>query len=374
MLQFQSVTKRFGPRAAVDRVSLTIGHGEIFSLLGPSGCGKTTLLRMAAGFESPDAGRILLADEDITELPPNRRALNTIFQNYALFPHLNVRRNIAFGPRLAGWTKARIADETDRLLHLVQLESHADHKPDTLSGGQKQRVALARALILKPRILLLDEPFAALDLQLRRRMLLELERLQREIGVTFVFVTHDQTEAMSISHRVAVMADGRILQSGTPREIYDRPANRCVAAFIGDANLLNGVLNAGDSGLHLATEAGPRIPIHQTEPWMTTGTAATLCLRPEHLTLCTAEPPAEPGREALLGTVRDAIYLGTHTQFVVAAADRDWIALQHHGGPGEARFLPSIGDDLWLTFDHRHCRPLPNAPHTTPPPNEGATP
>ncbi len=239
-LQFDGVSKSFGALRAVDSVSLGIQKGEFFSLLGPSGCGKTTLLRMLAGFETPDTGRILLDGEDITALPPNRRKVNTIFQSYALFPHLTVRENIAFGPRVAGWPRERVDEEVGRMLALTQLEPQARKKPAEISGGQKQRVAIARALINKPDVLLLDEPLAALDLKLRQRMLIELDLIHDQVGITFLYVTHDQGEAMSLSDRIAVMKDGRIEQMGPPAEIYETPRTSFVAAFIGDTNFLEG--------------------------------------------------------------------------------------------------------------------------------------
>src|SRR4051812_15402928 len=246
ILVFDSIQKHFGHTRAVDGVSLGIAQGETFSLLGPSGCGKTTLLRLAAGFEKPDRGHILLDGKDITDLPPEKRPVNTVFQSYALFPHLNVRDNIAFGLRISRRSKAEILREVDAMLALTKLEDHALKRPAQLSGGQKQRVALARALVNKPRVLLLDEPLAALDLKLRQHMLGELRRLHEEVGITFIYVTHDQDEALSLSDRIAVMNHGRLAQVGTPRELYERPHTRFVASFIGDANFLPGTVLSRD--------------------------------------------------------------------------------------------------------------------------------
>ena len=215
-IELQGVTKRFGASTVVDRVDLSLAKGEVFSLLGPSGCGKTTLLRMLAGFLTPDEGRVIVNGQDLTHTPPNRRPINTVFQNYALFPHLSVWQNIAFGPTVAKRPKAEIAAEVQRMLALIRMEEHAQKKPAQISGGQKQRVAIARALINRPELLLLDEPLAALDLKLRQHMLLELERIHDEVGTTFLFVTHDQGEAMSLSDRIAVMNLGRVEQIGTP--------------------------------------------------------------------------------------------------------------------------------------------------------------
>ncbi|MBP5182924.1 MAG: ATP-binding cassette domain-containing protein, partial [Lentisphaeria bacterium] len=239
ILQFQNITKRFGSQTVLDNVSLDVGAGEIFSLLGPSGCGKTTLLRICGGFESPDNGRVILDGKDITALPPNKRAIRTVFQNYALFPHMTVWDNVAFGLKIAGADKATITREAGKYIELVQLTGHEKKKPGQLSGGQRQRVAIARALVNKPKILLLDEPLAALDLKLRQRMLIELDTIHDEVGITFLFVTHDQQEAMSISDHIAVMHNGSVEQVGNPVELYEAPKNSFIAAFIGDTNFFD---------------------------------------------------------------------------------------------------------------------------------------
>lgn len=238
MLKLVQLNKAFGGSPAVRDLSLELREGEFFSLLGPSGCGKTTLLRMLAGFESPDSGRIELQDQDITALPPNRRPFNLVFQKYALFPHLNVWQNVAFGLRMQGAPKSEIVSRVDQTLALVQMEGFDHRAVQTLSGGQAQRIALARALINRPSLLLLDEPLSALDLKLRQQMQVELLQLQRRLERTFVFVTHDQDEAMALSDRIGVMNEGRLEQVGTPREIYDRPATPFVASFIGSMNLV----------------------------------------------------------------------------------------------------------------------------------------
>ena len=237
LVRFEGVSKRFGDVAAVAGVDLEIAEGEFFALLGPSGCGKTTLMRLLAGFEAPDAGRILLAGQDIAGLPPHRRPSSMMFQTYALFPHLNVEQNVGFGLRQQGWDRARTAARVAQMLRLVRLEGVERRKPDQLSGGQRQRVALARALAPEPKILLLDEPLAALDRRLREDTQLELKSLQRALGLTFMIVTHDQDEAMVVADRLAVMADGRIAQVGPPKEVYERPASRFVGEFLGEANL-----------------------------------------------------------------------------------------------------------------------------------------
>ncbi|TYO89510.1 ABC transporter ATP-binding protein [Oceanicella actignis] len=287
-----------GPVRALDDVSLTIRKGEFFTLLGPSGCGKTTLLRLIAGFETPDAGRILLEGRDITDDPPNRRPVNTVFQSYALFPHLSVARNIAFGLEMLGRPAAETRARVAQILRLVRMEEMADRRPDQLSGGQQQRVALARALAPAPRVLLLDEPLSALDLKLRKEMQRELKRLQHETGITFVFVTHDQEEALTMSDRVGVMRGGRLQQVGPPREIYARPVNRFVADFIGETNFLEGVARGG--AVHLP--AGAALPAPGGAP--AEGARITLTVRPEHLRL------NAPGAGRLEATVAEIVYFG----------------------------------------------------------------
>lgn len=232
-LEFQDIHHHFGSVRAVDGVTLSVKQGEVFSLLGPSGCGKTTLLRICAGFQRPQSGRVILNGVDITDLPPEKRKVNTVFQNYALFPHLNVFDNIAFGLRIAKRPHKEVVSEVDRMLDLTDMTEHAEKRVGELSGGQKQRIAIARALVNRPQVLLLDEPLAALDLKLRQRMLVQLDSLHDEVGITFLYVTHDQEEAMSISDTIAVMNKGKVEQIGSPAEIYEAPRSSFVAAFIG---------------------------------------------------------------------------------------------------------------------------------------------
>ncbi len=346
---FSEIDKSFGDLAALTNVSLAVKEGEIFSLLGPSGCGKTTLLRLAAGFLFPDRGRITLGGRDITSDPPEKRALNTIFQNYALFPHMSVRQNISFGPRTAGWPADRIRRETERLLALVQLETAADKKPQQLSGGQKQRVALARALILEPKVLLLDEPFAALDLKLRQRMLTELERLQREVGITFVFVTHDQFEAMSISDRIAVMRGGRIEQLGTPKAIYETPANRFVCSFIGDSNLLTGSRRGDGRAMDVAGLGVVVLPTQATRD------EAVLAVRPEQVQLSLAAPV--DGDNVFRGCILDRVYLGSHTRYTV---DLGVLHLQAQLPAGSSLTALAVGDQAFVHWRAQDGTLLPD--------------
>ncbi|MCZ4353482.1 ABC transporter ATP-binding protein [Roseovarius aestuarii] len=308
MILAEGVVKTFGQGehmvTALDNVSVTIRQNEFFTLLGPSGCGKTTLLRLIAGFDLPDRGNILLDGQEIGHLPPYKRPVNTVFQNYALFPHMSVARNIGFGLEMQGRPAKEISEATDRMLALVQMEHLADRQTDQLSGGQQQRVALARALAPHPKVLLLDEPLSALDLKLRKEMQIELKRLQHETGITFVFVTHDQEEALTMSDRIAVMSAGDILQVGPPKEIYNNPARRFVADFIGDINILEADLTSGDTQATLP--GGARINAILPNSWAPTG-RVNVAIRPEDMAL------TQPGADnaALHGTVQNIVYFGS---------------------------------------------------------------
>jgi spermidine/putrescine transport system ATP-binding protein len=350
-LRFENVTKRFGSFTAVDDVTLEIEHGKTFSLLGPSGCGKTTLLRMAAGFEAPDEGRILLDGHDITNLPPEKRPLNTVFQNYALFPHLSVRENIAFGLKIAKHSKAEIARQVDRMLELVDLAEHADKKPQLLSGGQKQRVGIARALANQPRVLLLDEPLAALDLKLRQRLLVELDAIHDEVGITFLYVTHDQGEAMSISDTIAVMNRGRIEQTGKPAEIYETPRTSFVAAFIGDTNFFEGrVTDSLSERFSKADIPGlGSIMIDNDKP-VRPGDRIHLSLRPEKIILSRNQPETDTWNNILQGTIEDVIYFGSHTRYWVRSGEYRLCAEQQHRTFLLDETPPSWNDPVWLRW------------------------
>ncbi len=312
-VEARHIAKHFGlgeaAVRALDDVSVTIAQGEFFTLLGPSGCGKTTLLRMIAGFETPTSGQILLEGQDITALPPNKRPVNTVFQSYALFPHLTVAQNIAFGLEMLGKPRAEVSATTERMLALVKLEQMAGRKVSQLSGGQQQRIALARALAPKPKVLLLDEPLSALDLKLRQAMQIELKRLQLETGITFIFVTHDQEEALTMSDRIAVMSAGKIQQIGGAREIYTRPANRFVASFIGETNFLPATADKG----RVTLKAGAVVEATGAEGL---SGPVTVAVRPEQVRIVGA---GEDG--ALPVTIRNLVYFGTDTHCHMEMSD-----------------------------------------------------
>jgi spermidine/putrescine transport system ATP-binding protein len=311
------VVKKFGEAIAVDHIDLEVRDGEFFSLLGPSGCGKTTTLRMIGGFEAPTSGLIELQGKDVTWLPPYKRNVNTVFQNYALFPHLTIYENVAFGLRRSRVPDAEVRTRVTDMLTLVELPGFERRKPTQISGGQAQRVALARALINKPAVLLLDEPLGALDLKLRKQMQVELKRIQREVGITFIYVTHDQEEAMTMSNRIAVMNRGRYEQLGDPESLYERPATRFVAGFLGISNLLSGTIDGTDNGfirMRLANDTVVRAP----SPDAGSGTMS-VGVRPEKIRLHDGGVDAPSGHNALDGTIVDASYLGVSTQYQVEA-------------------------------------------------------
>ena len=339
-VEARNVVKVFGQgdtsHSALNDVSLGIEQGEFFTLLGPSGCGKTTLLRLIAGFETPTSGQILLDGVDITNLPPNKRAVNTVFQSYALFPHLTVAQNIGFGLEMQGRPKAEVKATVAEMLALVKLEPEAGRKTSQLSGGQQQRVALARALAPKPKVLLLDEPLSALDAKLRKDMQIELKRLQIETGITFIFVTHDQEEALTMSDRIAVMSAGHIQQTGSPRDIYIRPANRFVAGFIGETNFLPG--HTAPGGVRL--DCGVTVAVD--------GQAAagkvTLAVRPEQVRVQTADTAG-----AIPATITNWVYFGTDTHCHLVLADGSSVVARLQGpAMGEAGL--EIGANVAVSF------------------------
>jgi spermidine/putrescine transport system ATP-binding protein len=311
-----NVTKKFGDQTAVDGITLDVSDGEFFTLLGPSGCGKTTTLRMIGGFEQPTSGLIELKGEDVTFLPAHQRDVNTVFQSYALFPHLTIFENVAFGLRRSGIKGGEVTRRVGEALELVQLVGFEQRYPAQLSGGQAQRVALARALVNRPAVLLLDEPLGALDLKLRKQMGIELKRIQREVGITFIYVTHDQEEAMTMSDRIAVMNKGRYEQLAGPETLYERPATRFVAGFVGASNLLEGRIGSEGDQWTVTLPSGSTIRAPKSLGDI--GATGAIGVRPEKLSLL--EPGQESKGNALEGVVVDTSYLGVITQYVVEGA------------------------------------------------------
>ncbi len=342
LVRFDTVTKRFGSFTAVESLTLDIAQGEFFALLGPSGCGKTTLLRMLAGFETPTEGRILLDGEDIVDVPPHRRPINMMFQNYALFPHLTVEGNIAFGLRQDRASRAEISQRVGDMLTLTRLQGFEKRRIQQLSGGQRQRVALARSLIKQPRVLLLDEPLAALDKKLRAETQFELMEVQRKLGMTFIIVTHDQEEAMIVADRIAVMDRGRIVQVGPPAEIYESPNSRWVAEFIGDVTIIEGRAVARDA---MATALG-RIGVSDTD--IAPGQTAWIALRPEKITMSEHRPGGDVN--AVVGTVFEVGYRGDVSIYKVRLSDRSLmkVAVANVDARARARFEPR--NTVWLSW------------------------
>jgi len=339
-VEITGITKRFDQVIAVDTMDLTIADGEFFALLGPSGCGKTTTLRMIAGLEFPTAGSLRIFGEEVGTLPPNKRPVNTVFQNYALFPHMSVVQNVAFGLKMKKVPKAEIADRVREAIGLVRLDGMESRRSSQLSGGQQQRVALARALVNRPKVLLLDEPLGALDLKLRQQMQRELKQLQREVGITFVFVTHDQEEALTISDRIGVMNEGELLQVGEPEEIYEHPANRFVANFIGQTNLLDGTVESADT---VCLANGARI---HAESDHSPGTRVAVSLRPERASLH-APGEAPDGMASVEGSLQQVTYLGNALVYSVGL---DWMQLEvrSENRPDIARL--EVGDPVTVAW------------------------
>jgi spermidine/putrescine transport system ATP-binding protein len=354
------VVKKFGEAIAVDHVNLEVQDGEFFSLLGPSGCGKTTTLRMIGGFEAPTSGLIELHGQDVTWLPPYKRNVNTVFQNYALFPHLTIYENVAFGLRRKGVKNDEVKSRVTEMLKLVELPGYETRKPTQISGGQAQRIALARALINRPEVLLLDEPLGALDLKLRKQMQVELKRIQQEVGITFIYVTHDQEEAMTMSDRIAVMNQGRYEQLGEPENLYERPATRFVASFLGVSNLLPGTVQGSDgtyASVRLADDSRVRAP----RALVGDDTSVNVGVRPEKIRLHDDKAELPAGHNHLLGVVRDASYLGVSTQYLVEARGGAEITVYEQNveratkselwAPGEAVQLTWSPDHTFVVHD-----------------------
>jgi spermidine/putrescine transport system ATP-binding protein len=349
-VELAKVTKRFGTFTAVDALDLSIAEGEFFSLLGPSGCGKTTTLRLIAGFEQPSEGEVRLDGDDVAKVPPYRRNVNTVFQSYALFDHLNVEDNVAFGLRRRKVAKADVQRRVAEALELVALHERARARPNELSGGQRQRVALARALVNRPSVLLLDEPLGALDLQLRKQMQIELKRIQREVGITFVYVTHDQEEALAMSDRIAVMHDGVVQQLGPPEEIYEQPVKAFVAGFIGISNLLPATVE--DGGVRLSTGRLVAAPVPDG---LLPGSEVQLSIRPEKLWI----DELEDGMASVEGVVAERVYLGTTTQLIVELGPgARLVALEQNTSRARADDRWELGDRVRVGWRPEHAQVL----------------
>ena len=359
-VRFEHVTKEFGDQKAVDDLNLEIEPGEFFSLLGPSGCGKTTSLRMLGGFEEPTAGRLLIGGEDVTDLPPYRRNVNTVFQSYALFPHLDVFNNVAFGLKRTGADKNEIKRHVGEMLEMVDLPGFGARRPAQLSGGQQQRVALARALVNQPKLLLLDEPMSALDAKLRRQMQVELKRIQAQVGITFIYVTHDQEEAMTMSDRLAVMWHGKIEGMGTPKDVYDNPTSEFVATFLGASNLLSGeIVRTEGARTTVLTSGGVEVTVPTDRVPDITMRSVKVGVRPEKIDLCPEGTVAADGVNSLRGRVRVSTFTGVGNQYIVETESGVEVTVyaQNIG----SRFVPHSGGSVVLTWPEEHTftvRPL----------------
>ena len=353
-VRLEGVTKRFGEFTAVDDLDLELAGGEFFTLLGPSGCGKTTTLRMIAGFEEPSAGKVTIDEEDVADLPPYKRPTNTVFQSYALFPHLSVGENVGFGLRRKKVPKDEIERRVKAELERVGLAGQLNRRPSQLSGGMQQRVALARALVNLPKVLLLDEPLGALDLKLRKGLQVELKRIQRDVGITFVYVTHDQEEALTMSDRIAVMNHGRIEQVDEPEAVYERPATTFVAGFIGVSNLMPAVVEGG-GGDHTRVRLDAGVEIEASGNGLAPGERCHAVVRPEKLRIARREDATTDGTPSVEGTVESSVYLGTATQIVVRlAGDVPMTVLVPNADEAERGRLPGGGASVRLSWAPEH--------------------
>jgi spermidine/putrescine transport system ATP-binding protein len=366
-VELVGVSKRFGNLTAVDDLDLSLDQGEFFTLLGPSGCGKTTTLRMIAGFEQPSEGRILIEGDDVAGSPPHKRPTNTVFQSYALFPHLSVEDNVAFGLRRKGVAKGEAQSRVRAELERVGLAAEAKRRPAQLSGGMQQRVALARALVNLPKVLLLDEPLGALDLKLRKGLQVELKRIQRDVGITFVYVTHDQEEALTMSDRIAVMNHGRVEQVSGPVEVYERPATTFVAGFIGVSNLMPATIERGDS---VQLEGGPRVGAETTG--FNLGEHCHAVVRPEKLNIEAIGSGGSDGLPHVEGIVESAVYLGTATQMVVDLGEQvRMTVLCPNSSEAERQSLPGAGARVSLSWAPEHMHLVRESPSGGPATDNG---
>jgi spermidine/putrescine transport system ATP-binding protein len=355
-VELRKVFKVFNGETAVRGVDLNIRRGEFFSILGPSGCGKTTTLRLVAGFDAPSAGEVLIQGQPMNHIPPHRRPVNTVFQSYALFNHLSVKENIAFGLRLKKFKSAEVEERVKQALKQVKMEAYANRFPAQLSGGQQQRVALARALVNRPAVLLLDEPLGALDLKLRKEMQVELSNLHKELGLTFIMVTHDQEEALSLSDRIAVMRNGKIEQIGSPSEIYERPKTPFVADFIGDTNLFEGRVEAADaSGLQITTKTGLEIVVQHKSPKETISKSkdVVVSIRPEKIRLSLSPPESKVN--CFEGRLQHVMYLGTHVHYVVELLSGDRLTVML---PNITNKLPDPNTPVYARWAATDCLAL----------------
>jgi spermidine/putrescine transport system ATP-binding protein len=362
-VRLDGVTKAFGDFVAVREMDLEIAQGEFFTMLGPSGCGKTTTLRMIAGFEQPTGGSVRIEGDDVQGLPPHKRPTNTVFQSYALFPHMSVGENVAYGLRRKGLAKDEVSERVAKELERVGLGGEGHRKPNQLSGGQQQRVALARAVVNLPKVLLLDEPLGALDLKLRKGLQLELKRIQREVGITFVYVTHDQEEALTMSDRIAVMNHGVVEQIGPPVEVYERPATTFVAGFIGVSNLMPArVSSVNGSRATVMLEAGGEFDAPRGD--LSSGEVCYAVVRPEKLSVLRSDESPPPGSQSVQGIVESSIFLGTSTQIVVKLADDvPLTVLVPNADEAERQRLPGGGANVQVSWASEHIHLVKESPN-----------
>jgi spermidine/putrescine transport system ATP-binding protein len=349
VIELQGVHKSIHGNGILHDINLEVRNGEFLTLLGPSGCGKTTLLRLISGFEEPTQGKVFIGNKDVSGLPPHKRHVHTVFQNYALFPHMTVFENVAFGLRCQKRPEAEIRERVISVLKMVKLETYLERKPDQLSGGQQQRVAIARAVVNRPLVLLLDEPLSSLDYRLRKNMQIELKQLQRKLGITFIFVTHDQEEALSMADRVVIMEEGRVEQIGTPREVYEEPRNLTVAKFIGEANIFNAEVEAIE-GKYLTVEIlGKKRQVKSKKPY-NVGQKTHILVRPEDVRVWNLSEVTEGSEEMFSGTVEEVIYKGTTVDLIVRLACNICVSATEFFDEDDEKLEYTIGEQVWLTW------------------------